>query len=212
MSVDYEFGPTYGVVSDNNDPDNLGRIKVALQMWGENIVTNWIPVLNFYNGAYFLPDVGDQVAVAFMDDSSEHGVVLGGIWSNVQRPPETEENTASDLNQDGENNLKFIKSRAGHKIILDDKSGDEKVQIIVGGGTTRIDFKAAEELLNIETDVDLQLSATKKIEIEAEEGDFQFTQSLKISAEEMLLESTSADLKTKAGNNLALEGQTINLN
>lgn len=212
MDRQYIHGPLFGVVSDNNDPENLARVKVALDMWGENIITNWIPVLNFYGGAFFIPEVGDQVIVAFTDDSSDHGIVLGGVWDNAHMPPETGENTASDLNQDGENNLRFIKSRSGHQIILDDKAGEEKIQIITGEGTTRFEFKKADETVNIETDVDINISATKKVTIEAEEVEFTTTKSLKVSAEELLLESTGKDVSITAGNNLALEGTGINLN
>ena len=104
-----------GVVTDNKDPDKLGRIKVSFKVFGDSVETDWIPVMSLYAtkdcGAYFIPEVKDQVVVAFFGDSSEQGVVLGSIWNNNNKPPKTEENSGSDLNQDGDNNLEVYKKQ-----------------------------------------------------------------------------------------------------
>jgi uncharacterized protein involved in type VI secretion and phage assembly len=187
----FQFGPVYGRVTDNQDPDKLGRVKVKLGLFGDEVETNWIPVLSLYAssecGAFFIPEVDDQVIVAFLNDNPDHGVVLGSVWSEAIAPPETGENTGSDLNQDGENNLKFIKSRSGHQIILDDKDGEEKIQILAADGNTRFEFLARDEKINLETDKDLFITAGGKLIIEAEEGEFTFDKGLKMKAENISL-------------------------
>jgi uncharacterized protein involved in type VI secretion and phage assembly len=210
------YGPVYGKVTANQDPDALGRVKVIVDTMGEAIETDWIPVMQLYGssevGAFFIPEVDDIVLVTFMANNSKMGVVLGGVYTASQLPPETGENTASDVNQDGENNLRFIKSRSGHMLIFDDKSGEEKIQIISHDGNTRFEFLAADEMLNIETDKDLRVSAKGKLAITAEEGEFTFEKALKIEGDAISFEAKGKDLSAKAGQNITLEGTSVILN
>ncbi|MBN2440170.1 MAG: rhs element Vgr protein [Spirochaetales bacterium] len=216
MGTFFQNGPIYGIVTDNADPDGLGRVKVKLSVLGEDIETNWIPVMTLYAssecGAFFLPEIDDQVVVAFLNDNPEQGVVLGSVWSENALPPETGENTGSDLNQDDENNLKFIKSRSGHQIILDDKDGEEKIQILAADGATRFEFLAKDELINIETDKDLRISAGGKLSIEAEEGEFTFDKGLKIEADKIAEESKSKNIESIASQSMQVEGSSVKIN
>ncbi|MBN2532120.1 MAG: rhs element Vgr protein [Spirochaetales bacterium] len=216
MGTFYQNGPLYGIITDNADPDGLGRVKVKLAVLGEDIETNWIPVMTLYGsaecGAFFIPEVDDQVVVVFLNDNPEQGIVLGSVWSEAAVPPETGENTGSDLNQDGENNLKFIKSRSGHQIILDDKDGEEKIQILAADGKTRFEFLAKDEMINIETDKDLRISAGGKLSIEAEEGEITFDKGLKVEADKISMESKSKDIEAIASQNMQIEGSSVKLN
>jgi uncharacterized protein involved in type VI secretion and phage assembly len=216
MTRNYFLSPLLAKVKDNQDPDKLGRIKVTADNFGEEIESDWLPILNFFGGseigAFFLPEVDDQVMVCFMGESPEQGVVLGGVWGDNQKPPETGENSGSDLNQDGDNNMRFIKSRSGHMIIMDDKDGEEKLQLIASGGDTRFEYSAQDKLLNIETDQDLTIKADKKLTIEAEEAELKFTKSATIDADGIKIESSSKDMTLKSNQNVVVEGTTIKLN
>ena len=216
MENHFANGPLLGKVTDNQDPDNLAKVKVLLSTMGESIQTDWIPVMSMYAtnkcGSLFIPEVDDQVLVAFIGDNPNRGVVLGSVWNETNLPPETGENTASDLNKDGENNLRFIKSRSGHMIIFDDKSGEEKLQIINADAKTRFEFLTKDKLLSIKTDKGFVLSAKGGISIKAKECKFVITKGLKIEAGDIELKSTSKDVKIKASNSIALEGGTIKLN
>ena len=200
-----------GKVTNNKDPDKLGRVKVFLEKLGGSFETNWIPVLNIYGGSFFIPEVDDYVIVAFLG-SSNHGVVLGSVWNYAKLPPETGENNGSDLNQDGENNLRFIKSRSGHMLIIDDKEGEEKIQIISSGGGTKYEFITLDEKINIETDVDLILSAKGKLGIKAEVGDIRFDKGLKIETNDLSVETKGKGIKSKASKDVAMEGGSVTLN
>ena len=215
MAENNFYGLLYGKVLDNADPDNMGRVKVLLETLGDAVETNWIPVLSLYAssecGAFFLPEIDDQVVVGFIADNPGQGIVIGGVWSDSQTPPETGENTGSDLNKDGENNLRFIKSRSGNMIIFDDKDGEEKLQILASGAQTRFEYLAQDEVLNIETDVDLKLISKGKLSIEAETGEFKFSKGLKIEAGGISIESSKA-VKAVASQDMAIEGSMIKLN
>lgn len=205
-------GPLFGIVTNNKDPDKLGRLKVKIDYMGEKIETDWIPTIVPIAGVFCLPEVNDQVLVAFMGDSAEYGVVIGSIWTNKILPPETKINTGSDLNKDGKNNLRFIKTRAGNMIILDDKKGEEKIQIIVKGNKTKYEFSAKDKKITMITDVNMVISAKKGLNIKAEKGTITVKKALKISADALSVESKSKDITIKASQNITVQGSNIKLN
>ena len=63
------LGVVSGVVTNNQDPDGLGRIKVKLPRISGEDESNWARVISFMTGkdmgAFYLPEVDDEVLVAF---------------------------------------------------------------------------------------------------------------------------------------------------
>ena len=118
MDRHYMSAPVYGIITDNADPDGIGRVRVGLYSLGKDIQTHWIHIITPGMGVFALPEVGDQVVVAFIGDNPDLPIVLGVVWSNKQRPPMTEENAGSELNKDGKNNLRFMRSRSGNRVIF----------------------------------------------------------------------------------------------
>ena len=105
------------VVIDNQDPDNLGRVKVRIPRAGDE---TWVRIATLMagndRGTWFIPDVNDEVLVAFGEGTERHAYVIGGLWSKTSSPPEK---------MDADNNEKVLRSRNGVKITLDDQSGQE---------------------------------------------------------------------------------------
>lgn len=208
-------GILLGVVSDNQDPDELGRVKILIDLLGETITTDWVPILNMSSspeaGSFFIPEIDARVAVSFIGEGINNPIVLGGIWGEFQKPPLSEENSGSDLNADGENNLKFIRSRSGQRIIFDDKDGEEKVQIISKDAATRFEFLVADEMINIESDKDITIKAGGKLSIEAEEAEMTFEGGLALTTAGMSIEADDA-INIKSGSGITAEGNAIKLN
>jgi uncharacterized protein involved in type VI secretion and phage assembly len=118
-------GVYFAIVTQNDDPDGPGgRVKVRYP-WlpeGDRDQSHWapvaVPMVGAEFGTYTLPEVEDEVLVVFLSGDINHPVVIGCGWSQVDPPPE--------VNEDGKNNFRLIRSRAGHRMILDD-SGKTKV-------------------------------------------------------------------------------------
>jgi phage protein D len=76
-------GLAFGVVTNNNDPDQHGQVKVALPWLSPDYESYWAPVMQFgagkRSGAMFLPEVGDEVLVGFEFGDPRRPCVLGGI-------------------------------------------------------------------------------------------------------------------------------------
>ena len=122
-------GRWYGVfpalVSDINDPDGQGRVKVTLP-WSPDTggarYEAWARLATFMGGnnrgSWFIPDVGDEVLVTFEAGDTRRPYVIGGLWNGRDAPPQS-------MDGAGKNDLKVLRSRNGVKITLDDTSGQE---------------------------------------------------------------------------------------
>jgi hypothetical protein len=77
-------------------------------------------------GAYFMPEVGDEVVVGFEMGNLDRPVILGALWSDVDPPPGQADTSSA-------NNVRTIVSRAGHEITFDDSPAG-KILIRTRGG------------------------------------------------------------------------------
>jgi type VI secretion system secreted protein VgrG len=120
--------PQVAEVLDVNDEESLGRVRVQFpwQTIGEDNSeqTPWVRVSSPYTGGdkgfYVIPEVGDQVLVDFENSDPAKPYVVGGFYHGKAKPSFF----------DPENNQKaVIQTRAGNKILIDDKGGSEKITI-----------------------------------------------------------------------------------
>lgn len=202
-------------VTDNADPDGLHRVKAAREGEEEEAVTDWIPVLTPYGssdtGLSFLPDIDDQVLVVSLDAMDARKVVIGTIWSNEVSPPETGENADADLNSDGNNSLRFFKSRSGSQLIFDDTDGAEKIQLITADSKSRFEFSAEDELVSLSTEIDLTISSKGALSIQAEEVAITSDKQVNISAEEYQIDAKDG-LEINTDKDMTIKGSGISLN
>jgi phage protein D/phage baseplate assembly protein gpV len=117
-----------GVVTDNRDPDGYGRVKVRLPWLGEQVETTWArllaPMAGKGRGFFFLPEVDDEVLVAFEQGDVGRACILGAVWNGTDGPP-----LDKAVDAQGQVVQRVIRSRAGHIILLDDTDGSEMVTI-----------------------------------------------------------------------------------
>ncbi|SNQ61971.1 phage baseplate assembly protein V [Candidatus Methanoperedens nitratireducens] len=194
-------GVVIGIVTNNKDPDDLGRVKVKFPWLSDTDESNWARVVSLMagkeRGIYFLPEVDDEVLVAFEFGDINMPYVIGSLWNGKDKPPQT--------NSDGKNNMRIIKSRSGHLIKLDDTDGAEKIEIIDKSEKNKIVIDAKNEKISIISSKDISISAPNgKVTIEANDIEAKSNASTKIEA--------SAGMDLKASGNMNVKGATVNLN
>lgn len=189
-------GIVIGVVSNLKDDASLGRIKVRYPHLG-NVESDWArlssPMAGSQRGTFFRPEVGDEVLVAFEHGDPRRPYILGSLWSQEDRPP-------PDDGDQGGNNWRFIRSRSGHIILLDDTPGKEKIELIDKDGKRRVTIDSA--------------STPPKITVISEIGDID----IKAPKGQVLIEADS--ITVRANQTLSLEanmttnikGGTVNIN
>ena len=84
------YGVCEGIVVDNEDPEQQGRIKVKLPWFDDETVTEWCRVRQAYAGngygMFFIPEVDDEVLVAFIHGDLRLPVILGGLYNGIDKP------------------------------------------------------------------------------------------------------------------------------
>jgi phage baseplate assembly protein V len=195
------FGVVVGVVTNNQDPENMHRVKVRFPWLSNDVESNWARVATAMagngRGAYFLPEVDDEVLVAFEHGRVDHPYVLGGLWNGKDSPPEE--------NADGENNHRSIRSRSGHLIRLNDKSGSETIEIIDKSGSNKIVIDSAANTISIEARSDITIrSQTGKLSMEGNGVEIRSQMGVSVQA------NTTLDLKANA--QVTVQGAIIQLN
>lgn len=191
-------GVTVGVVTGNDDPEGLGRVRVRFPLLpGEN-ESYWVrlvtPMAGADSGLYFLPEVDDEVLVIFEHGRVDSAYVLGGVWNGKDKPPET--------NKD----RRTIKSRSGHTIRLDDTPGGEKLEIIGASGTEKITIDTATNTITVSADGDLVLeSKGGKLILKGKTG-------VEVTSEAGARIDASGNLDLESDAQVNVKGSAINLN
>ncbi len=195
------YGVVIAIVTNNQDPEGLGRVKVTFPWLSEEDESEWarlaVPMAGQDRGIYFLPEVDDEVLVAFEQGDIRFPYVIGALWNGEDAPPANNEN--------GQNDIRVIKSRSGHVIRLNDEEGKETIEIIDKSEQNSLIFHTESNTISIESQGDITLSASQgTIKLEAQ------TIEIKSSADSTVEASTTLDLT--ANTTMTLQGQTINLN
>ncbi|MFZ4701750.1 MAG: phage baseplate assembly protein V, partial [Candidatus Methylumidiphilus sp.] len=122
-----------GRVVSLSDPDGSNRIQIrliAFDSLGEQDAPIWARVVSPFagdnRGAFFLPDVDDEVLVVFMNGDVRFPLIIGGLWNGSAQSPAT-------IGAEG-NRYKVLRSKNGIKMTLDDKQGQETLKLETPGG------------------------------------------------------------------------------
>lgn len=122
-------GVAVALVRENQDNSGQARVRVSYPWHSQPRESHWariaVPMAGKERGSYFLPEVGDEVLVAFERGDLRFPYVVGCLWNGQDKAPET--------NQDGKNDRRVIKTRKGHKLTFDDGT-QGKVQLELNDG------------------------------------------------------------------------------
>ncbi len=131
-------GAALGMVTNINDPDKLGRVKLKFPWLDDQQETDWAwtvtPGAGPTRGMEFTHEVNDQVLVLFEHGDISRPFVLGGIWSSSDAPPGL-------AVADSKVKAWAVKTRGGHTITIENDDGSNKGAIILktsGGQTVTI--------------------------------------------------------------------------
>lgn len=219
------YGVVTALVTNTKDPDKRGRVKIKYGWLGEakTAESNWARVATFMagndRGAHFLPEVDDEVLVCFEHGNINHPYIIGALYNSTDKVVEKNEN--------GENNLRIIKSRSGHKITLDDTKDKEKMIIEDKSNNRSITFDVKENKIDIKNDEDkgtitidakgdITIDSEAKITIKSSSGiDLTSDGDINLSGNKVSIKSkstmeidSSSSLKAKSKTTMNLEAST----
>jgi Rhs element Vgr protein len=130
------------VLKLDGDPDGEQRIQVKVPVMQAQTEGVWARLLQFYAsnafGTFFLPEVGDEVLLGYLNGDPSHPVVLGSLYSSAHTPPYAIA---------AANDTKAIVSRCLHKIELDEK---DKIITITTPGNNKMVYSDKDQSILIQ--------------------------------------------------------------
>jgi uncharacterized protein involved in type VI secretion and phage assembly len=199
------YGAVVGIVTNNQDPDGLGRVKVRFPWLSPDEESHWARVATFMagkaRGGWFLPEVDDEVIVVFEHGDVRFPFVVGALWNGVD--------TAPYDNGDGKNDVRAVTSRSGHEVIFDDNDQKGRLEIHTKAGhRILLDDSSGSEKLLVE-----DKSGNNKIEMDSVQGSIAVTAQTKLSLKASMIEvEADTTLNLKAGATLEIQGALVKIN
>jgi Rhs element Vgr protein len=217
----------------NADPDSQYRILVNLPLFDLNGAGIWARLSNFYStsgaGAYFLPEVGDEVVVGFLNEDPRYPVILGSMYSSTSIKP------FNGLDPDAPNTMKAIVSKSGiyiqfndadkiltittpgnNQFILSDK--DQKITIqdqnsnSVVMSSDGITMNSPKNI-TISADQNLTLKGNQGITVQSSAGDVQTTgMNIKETAQSQYSAEGSLTAQLQGGTQTTIKGAMVMIN
>ena len=192
-------GLAVGVVTNNEDPDGLARIRVRLTWQAEGEESFWArivtPMAMADKGMFFLPEVGDEVLVGFERGDMSHPYIIGSVWNGQNTPPET--------NADGNNDVRLIRTRSETELRFFD--GDKP--------SVELKLKDGKHLLMDDQGVILEDDQGNVLKIETGSGAITIESSSKLNLKSQTISiEAGASMDIKASGTLTLKGAMVQIN
>ena len=183
-----------GTVTNVKDPDKAGRVKVKLPTVSDADESAWARVVSpgagNKRGLHLMPDVGDEVLVAFIGGDFRNPVVLGGIWSKKNTPPTPEPMKGDKVSE------RSLTLASGAKLVFTENTDKSKAVVAL---------KHAEAETSLQFDKDgIKLNAKKGTKIKIAVGEA----SIEMQSDGTITIKGGA-ITIKADKNLTLQGQKV---
>jgi len=186
-----------GLVVENNDPENLGRVRLVVpalpdgpELWARVVS----PLAGPDRGLCFLPEIEDEVLVTFTQGDLSSAYVLGALWGAKKQPPD-------DVGESG-NDIKAIKTRSGHLLEFDDTDGGEAITIM-DKNDNLIMIETCKDRIMITSQSEIAISADKQMTITAD--------NISIKAKDISIKADSS-FTLDGGASADIQAGTISLN
>lgn len=200
-------GVVIGIVTNNQDPQGQGRVKVRFPWLADQVESQWAriasPMAGQDRGMVFLPEVNDEVLVAFEHGDMNCPYVLGALWNGVDEPPEA--------NRDGKNNIRKITSRSGHEIVLNDDSTTKKEKIEIhtkAGHKILLDDSAGQEKIEIK-----DKTGNNFVKVDSVQNSIDISSQMKLNIKAQMIQiEAGATMTIKANGVLTIQGAMVKIN
>jgi phage protein D/phage baseplate assembly protein gpV len=187
-------GVVIAIVTNNDDPDKQGRVKLKYPWLSDDAESFWarvaMPGAGADSGMVWIPQVGDEVLVAFEHGDFAHPVVIGGLWNGKDAAP-----LGDGLFDAGSVKRSGFISRKGHKVVFFDGDDESGIALLSQDGKFKVSLN--------ETKGQLHIKADGKLVIEAKSLEIKVDTDAKLNA---------AGVSLEASGQVKIKGATVALN
>ena len=195
---------------DTQDNTNMGYVKIKYPWLDDAKESHWArlasPGAGPTRGMVWMPEVNDEVLVAFEAGDFNRPYIVGGLWNGTDALPQNQ----NTLVVDGKVEVRSFQTRIGHIFRFTDKDGEEKIELLDGKQKTSIVMDTANEKITISSTKDVQIDgkAAGKIDILNETG----MTTIKNTSGGMTIKSDSGNVNIEtSGGNVTVKGTNVNV-
>ncbi|WP_168209118.1 VgrG-related protein [Agromyces intestinalis] len=190
-------GVVSALVSDIDDPDAQGRVKLTFPYLSADYVSGWARTVQAGaardRGAIVLPEVGDEVLVAFEGGRFDRPYVIGGLFNGKDTPIDG----WGAVQKNGEVIRRSFTSRTGMEVVFTEESGTEKLEISTNERAQRVTLtQTSQKGIEIISEGPVMVTAKQDATVKADQG------ALKLSA---------SSIEVKATGGVTIEGATLSM-
>ncbi|HLK48654.1 MAG TPA: phage baseplate assembly protein V [Bryobacteraceae bacterium] len=192
-------GVAVAIVRQNKDDSGQGRVKVSYPWHSQPQESYWarvaMPMAGKTRGIYFIPEVQDEVLVAFERGDMRFPYVVGSLWNGQDQSPET--------NADGKNDIRVVRSRKGHKLTFNDGSK----------GLVQLELNDGKKIAIDDNGIVVDDGNGNSISIQSSGGSIsiQAATKVEIKAPQISIQA-SGTMDLQAGPSMSLKAGVININ
>lgn len=214
-----------GIVTDNKDPDNLGRVKVKFPTLTEEHNSNWARVVASGSandrGFWCLPEVNDEVLVGFEHGDIHRPYIIGNVWNGKDKPPENINDTITGEKDRSKVRLRTLRTRTGHTVqFVEEDKGSSKAGIyLYTTGKHHVRINDSDRHIEIETSGGHKIKMDDQNRVIAIEtsGGHKITmddmgQSVSVESTMNMTLKAQGNIDIKAGGIITINGAMIKLN
>lgn len=208
-------GVVVGQVSDVKDPQGQGRVTLSFPWLSDDYVSDWArtlqPGAGKDRGAMVVPEVGDEVLVAFEQGDPGRPYVLGGLFNGVDTPSRGGGRLVDQGS--GAVNRRSLVSRKGHRLDLLDADGKDGVTVATSDGKLLVTLEAGKTKVTVHADGTVLVEGTQGVTVDAGSATLDLkggTVNLKATSG-VTIDGGGGAVNVTAGGQLALKGATATL-
>jgi uncharacterized protein involved in type VI secretion and phage assembly len=195
----YVKGVAIALVTQNQDDEGLCRVKVSYPWHDKPRDSYWarlaMPMAGKGRGLVLIPEVGDEVLVAFERDDLAFPWVLGSSWNGKDKP--------AWANDDGNNDKRGLTSRKKHRLLFDDGSR----------GVVELFHEKGRKVVLDDDGFVVQDEKGNVVKVDSNSGamTIEAKGTLSIKATSITLEATGT-VELKASATMTIRGSMVNIN
>ena len=192
-------GGAIALVTQTRDDENMCRVKVRYPWHDKPRDSYWarlaMPMAGKERGLVLIPEVGDEVLVAFEREDLRFPYILGALWNGKDKPPLA--------NDDGNNDKRLLKSRKKHYLLFDDGAR----------GVVELAHEKGRKVTFDDNGIVVQDENGNQVKIDSGSGAMTLKANgqLSIKAATITIEATGT-LELKANATLTVRGTIVNIN
>lgn len=199
-------GVVTALVTDVDDPESAGRVKLRFPWLSDDYESWWARVAQLgagdQRGAVWLPEVNDEVLVAFEHGDTRRPYVVGSLYNGVDLPRLGD--GLVDASTGAIKRRGFV-SRLGHRLVFLDDDPKSGVALVSGDDSLRIALKQSDTTISITSDGSVSITGSSEVTVTSDG-------SISLEAGSTLTLKGSGGVSIDGGPQVEVSGGVIKLN